>query len=323
MIVVAGTHGKTTTTAMVIDVLEAANLDPRGWVGSLRTKTKSNFRDGKGKYFVGEADEYRRHFLSYWPKILVITNIDADHLDYYKDLVDIQSAFQELAERVPADGFIVCNEKDSHIIHVLKNVQATVIDYAQIADVPKLQFPGNHNIQNAQAALGVAEALRIERSVADEALAAFEGTARRFEFRGTTAHGALVYDDYGHNPQKVVAALQGARELYPDRKIFVVFQPHLFSRTKLLFTEFSKSFSGADDVVVLPIYAAREKDDGTVSSADLAAAITQNGTPAQALDFKAAAVYLQGKLSSGDVVMTLGAGEAFRVGDELLLRKAV
>src|SRR3989344_131119 len=129
LVVVAGSHGKTTTTAMLIDVLEAGELDPTGWVGSLRAKTKSNFRAGGTKYFVGEADEYRRHFLNYTPKILVITNLEADHLDYYKDLADVQSAFRELAQKVPTDGFIICDPSMPTVAPVIKEVTATVVDY--------------------------------------------------------------------------------------------------------------------------------------------------------------------------------------------------
>ncbi|HYF10305.1 MAG TPA: Mur ligase family protein, partial [Candidatus Paceibacterota bacterium] len=192
LIAVAGTHGKTTTTALLADILEEAKLDPTVVVGSLRTKTGTNFRPGESRYFLVEADEYMRHFLHLSPRVLVITNIDRDHLDYYKDLADIQSAFRALAEKVPADGYIVASAADPHILPVLGNVKATVVDYTMAGEVPALKFPGKHNRANARAALAAARVLGVADDVALPALASFEGTARRFEFKGETKAGTFV-----------------------------------------------------------------------------------------------------------------------------------
>lgn len=318
LIAVAGTHGKTTTTAMLADILEEAKLDPTVVVGSIRSKTGSNFRSGGGRYFLLEADEYMRHFLYLSPKVLVITNIDRDHLDYYKDLEDIQGAFRELAQKVPADGFIITDVSHPHVIPVLEGVRATVIDYKDAGEIPKLKFPGEHNVANARAVLSAARALGVSDEVALPALSSFAGTARRFEYKGETSVGAFVYDDYAHNPPKVRAALKGTRQEFPERRIVAVFQPHLYSRTKLLLSEFSESFVDADEVIVLPIYAAREQDDGSISSEILAKEIQKHGSKVSPLSFVDAEGYLKDTLGSNDIVLTLGAGEAYRVGDALL-----
>jgi UDP-N-acetylmuramate--alanine ligase len=317
-IAIAGTHGKTTTTAMIATILIDAEYDPTVVVGAMLKREGSNVVVGSSEYFVVEADEYRRAFLNLSPTILVINNIDADHLDYYKDLADIQSAFHELALKVPKDGFIICNATHPHIAPVLAGVKATVVDYQKIKHSPLLNFPGRHNVENAKAAISVASVLGILKGDAAGSLMHFLGTTRRFEYKGKTANGVLVYDDYAHNPQKVRAALQGAREKYPTQKIIAVFQPHLFSRTKLLLSEFAKSFTDATETIVLPIYPAREIDDGSISNQDVSIAISKEGGVAQALGFAEAAMYVKTHAQQGDVVITLGAGEAYKVGDTLL-----
>ena len=317
-IAISGTHGKTTTTAMLGSILVAGGLEPTIVVGSMLKDRNSNFVSGRSKYFVVEADEYLRSFLNLYPKILVITNIDKDHLDYYKDLEDIQSAFKELALRVPEDGVIVYDSTKPNVLPALEGVKAKLVDYSKVGEVPKLRFPGEHNVENARAALSVARVLGVEEAVSAEALAKFAGTARRFEYKGETVQGALFYDDYAHNPQKVRAALKGAREQFKDKKIVALFQPHLYSRTKLLLPEFADSFGSADEVIVLPIYAAREKDDGSISSSILAKEIADKGTKALAMSFEEARIYLGNILQTGDLLLTLGAGEAHKVGEKLM-----
>ncbi len=318
-IAVSGTHGKTTTTAMIANVLLETKVDPTVIVGSMLKSHNSNFIAGKGEYLVVEADEYLRSFLNLYPKILVITNIDKDHLDYYKDLEDIQSAFHELVLRVPEDGFIICNPNLPNVAPVLVGVKGKIVDYSAITEVPELKFPGKHNIENAQTALAVAQALGLDKEVSRQALVEFMGTARRFECKGQNSKGVLVYDDYAHNPQKVRAALAGAREKFPDNKIIAVFQPHLFSRTKLLLDEFAESFTNSNDVIILPIYAARESDDGSINNSILADEIRKHQSNVRALGFDEAVGYLKETTSSGDVVITLGAGEAYKVGDQLVV----
>ena len=230
-IAVAGTHGKTTTTAMIAKVMTEAGLDPTVIVGTLLLDTpngrRTNFVVGKSQYLIVEADEYQRAFLNLSPKILVVTNIDLDHLDYYHDLADIQSAFSELVAKVPVAGSIIANITQVNLVPVLTAAKAKIIDYSQLggeASKLSLQVPGQHNIYNAKAALGVAQVLGVEMATAVEALNKFSGTWRRFEFKGQTTSGALVYDDYAHNPPKVKAALQGAREAFPDKKSVEIFK---------------------------------------------------------------------------------------------------
>lgn len=318
LIAISGTHGKTTTTAMAIDTLEEANFDPVGVVGSLRAKTKSNFRSGQGKWFVVEADEYMKHFLQFNPKILIITNIDSDHLDYYKDLDDIKSAFRELVSRVPENGFIICDESSNNIKDVLIGAKAKIIDYRKFTS-PELKVPGEHNRSNAKAVMALASVLSIDEEVARKALMGFAGTWRRFEYKGLTKNGVIVYDDYAHHPKEIEATLQGAREMFPDKKITVIFQPHLYSRTKLLLDDFAEALSKADYIFIADIYAAREKDDGSVSSSDLGNKIKEkNQFVWNVSNFDTIVNEINNSVSSGDVVITMGAGDIYKVGDLIL-----
>lgn len=331
-IAIAGTHGKTTTTAMIAKVLKDASKNPTVIVGSL-LEGKTNYIKGnsdpalndasQGGYFVVEACEYRRSFLNINPKILVITNIDKDHLDYYKDIEDIKSAFRELALKVPSDGFIICNPDDENIFDVIKNIPAKIINYQEFFNENlKLKIPGNHNKKNAAAAVAVASLLDIPQLKSEESLEDFSGTWRRFEYKGKLENGTLIYDDYAHHPVEIMATLESFKELYPNKKITIVFQPHLYSRTKILFDEFSKSFSLADKVLVLPIYFAREESDGTISSDSLVEEINKHSKNAESFsDFKSLEEYLEAQLLSmndKDIIVTMGAGEAFKIGNFLL-----
>lgn len=334
-IAVAGTHGKTTTTAMIAKILKDNKKDPTVIVGSLIKNDKSsdlsektNYIEGKSDYFVVEACEYRRSFLNINPRVLVITNIDEDHLDYYKDLEDIKSAFYELASKVPEDGFIIC---DSEVAKMMKNISAKIIDYKKFFNKDlKLKIPGTHNKQDAAAAAAAASLLDISQIESEKSLEGFSGTWRRFEYKGKLENGTLVYDDYAHHPVEIIATLESFKELYPEKKITVVFQPHLYSRTKILFDNFIKSFSLADEVFILPIYFAREESDGTISSDLLVEEINKysktlpngKGQAAKSFpDFKSLEKYLETGLknmSDKDIVVTMGAGEAFKIGDFLL-----
>jgi UDP-N-acetylmuramate--alanine ligase len=331
-IAVSGTHGKTTVTAMVAKVMIDAGLDPTVIVGSLIGDT--NFIMGKSKYLVVEADEYKKSFHNLEPSILVINNLDLDHLDFYKDLADIQNSFLHLAQKLPADGFLICNTKLPNLKPIIDNVKCRVIDYSEIELREKLLVPGEHNRQNAKTALAVAQALNIDLEKAEKSLTQFAGTWRRFEFKGQTKSGALVYDDYAHNPQKVRAALQGARELYPDKRIVVVFQPHLFSRTKLLLNEFATAFTDADEVILTPIFPAREAFDPSITSEILGEAIKKarksssplNGVPNRSedvsvlsfADFASIVTHLKSSLGPNDILITMGAGEQYKIGENIL-----
>ncbi len=318
LIAVSGTHGKTTTTAMLIDILEDAGKDPTAIVGSLRTKTKSNFKAGKTKYFISEADEYMRHFLNFKPKILAITNIEADHLDYYKNLKDIQNAFKELVSKVPENGFLICNPSDSKVKPVLKSAKCRIIDYAKVKADFKLKFPGQHNIENAKTAFTAASAIGIPEEKIIAAFENYEGVWRRFELKGRTKTGALVYDDYAHHPTEIRATLKSFREKFPKKRLVVVFQPHLFSRTKILMNEFAGSFKDADKIILAPIYAAREKNDGSINSEMLAEKIRKHGKTVSALEnFEKIVDYLKANTGKDDVIITMGAGDIYKVGEKL------
>ena len=300
VIAIAGTHGKTTTTAMVAEILIDAGLDPTVIVGSFVKKFDSNFRKGESEYLVVEADEYNRHFINFFPWLTLITNIEADHLDYYRDLADIQNAFGQL----------------------LSQSEKKITDYKKyLGKVPTLKLLGAHNRMNAAAALAVADVLHIKEKNAQKSLANFAGTWRRLEKRGETPNGAIIYDDYAHHPTEIKASLQALRELYPPnkKKITVLFQPHLFSRTQALFGDFSTSFILADKVLLLPIYFAREEADESVSSEKLAEAIRLEGGDAQAYsDFQSAEkAVLSLKLDSKEIFVTMGAGEAYKVADKV------
>ncbi len=329
-IAVSGTHGKTTTTGMIAHLLRENKMDPTVIIGSLLIGEKTNFIAGKSDYFVVEACEYRRSFLNINPSILVITNIEADHLDYYKDIEDIKNAFHELAMKIPESGFVICNLSDQNIKEVVSGIKAKVIDYDSF--IPKqgsLMVPGGHNRLNAGAALAVGSVLQIENQKAIDTLSSFKGTWRRLEKKGITDKGTVVYDDYAHHPTEIKASLEALRELYPssakatagkpNNKITVLFQPHLYSRTKALFDDFAKSFDGADQVFLLPIYFAREDKDESVSSEKLAEAVSANGVSAQAFsDFQQAEEYIKGlDFGPDDIFVTMGAGEAYKVTDKI------
>lgn len=316
LIAVAGSHGKTTTTAMLIDIFETAGLDPSAVVGSLRAKTKSNYRAGKSKYFIVEACEYRRDFLSLKPDILLITNIEHEHVDYYKDLAAVQQAFKEFVGQVRSGGFVVANLADANVRPVLAGTSADVqvIDYGKFFDpLLQLKIPGLHNLQNAAAAFAAAAQVGITDEVARQALTNFAGTWRRFEYKGEI-NGAKIYDDYGHHPTEIKATILGARALHDDKKLTVIFQPHTYSRTTELFADFVESLALADRVFVLPIYGAREENLSGVTHNKLAEALLKKKVEARAFDtFTAVVEETKNTVNKDDVVLVMGAGNITEV----------
>lgn len=319
-IAVSGTHGKTTTTAMIAKIMVDAGLDPTVIVGSFLHDSKSNFIAGRSKYLVVEACEYNRSFLQLEPDILVIANIDNDHLDYYKDTKEIASAFNELVLKIPKDGYVVCNRTSPYLAEALVGAKCITADREALGIRRiSLKLPGAHNFENAKSALAVAKILGVKEKTARRALAEFSGTWRRFEYKGETLSGALVYDDYGHHPTEIRATLKGARELYPNQKLIVVFQPHLYSRTKLLLQDFAQAFGDASGVILAPIYPAREPFDPTVSSDMLAERIRQLGQEAKTfVAFSEIESYLNKQLAKGDILITMGAGETNKIADALV-----
>jgi UDP-N-acetylmuramate--alanine ligase len=323
LVAVAGAHGKTTTTAMLIDILESAGLDPTGIVGSLRSKTKSNFRAGKSKYAVVEACEYKRDFLHLKPDVLVITNVEWEHVDYYKNLADVQDAFRELVAKVPADGYVIADTSDENIRPIIHNCIPTVIDYRQYVDVLlRLRQPGMHNRMNAAAATAAASCLAISPEVIKIALEDFSGTWRRFEYKGEilSIEGGHVpvYDDYGHHPTELRATFRGMRELYPHKRLVVVFQSHTYSRTYALFDDFVDALSEADVTYLLPIYSAREENTSGVSSKQMVESLHQRGVVATLLETSSAvASHIKGIVHDNDVVLVIGAGAVTEVAELL------
>ncbi len=317
-IAISGAHGKTTTTAMIGTMLRDLNMDPTIIVGSLLKGEKSNFVAGNGNYFVVEACEYKKSFLHLYPKVAIITNIDNDHLDYYGSIENIQNAFSEFVGKLGSDGYLVCNPNGKYLAPVVQSAKCEIVDYMKSPRDLNLKVFGDHNLNNAQAAYAVAEILHADLIKAKKSLEHFEGTWRRFEYKGLMKSGAVVYDDYGHHPTEIKATLAGARRAFPRSNIFCVFQPHLYSRTKLLMDDFAKSFGDADAVLIADIYAAREKDDGTHSK-ELVQKLSATHPNARYMgSFADVASVLILESKRGDIILTMGAGDVYKVGDLLL-----
>jgi len=318
-VAVAGTHGKTTTTAMIASVLRAAQFDPVVVVGSLLKGFGSNYLPGKGDLFVVEACEYKRSFLNLNPWIGVITNIDNDHLEYYGDMEHLIEAFGDFAARIPENGYLVCDTHNERLQKVIACAKCRIVDYSSIEIDLQMQLPGAHIILDAKAATAVADIVHVDRSVTKKSLESFSGTWRRFEKKGVTSTGVIVYDDYGHHPTEIRATITAARGYFGTKKIIAVFMPHLYSRTKLLLEDFGAAFAGADEVVVADIYPAREPYDSTITSQVVAEKITANGVPAMYVGgIDAIVAYLKEHAVSDNVVMTIGAGDIDKVGMRLL-----
>jgi len=321
-IAVAGTHGKTTTTGMLAAILKHAGKEPTAIVGSIVRDLGSNFLPGKNDIFVVEACEYRDHLLELLPEVLVITNIELDHTDFFPSLSALQSTFRAAVERVPKNGVIVTIPTDPNIALILSRAKASILDYTK-TEVPKLSLIGEFNAMNARAAKAAARAAfpDIAESVIDEALANFKGSWRRFEFKGETPQGILVYDDYAHHPTAVAKTIEAAREKFPGKKIIVAFHPHLYSRTRDFMDGFARALSHADEVVLAPIYAAREKPIPGISSDLLAEKINSLGTPAKALvslaEVRDALLAVSYKLQATSLIITMGAGDIYKVAEQI------
>ena len=343
-IAIAGTHGKTTTTSMVASVMHAGGLDPTVIVGGRLRLFDSGAHLGQGEFMVAEADESDGSFLKLSPTLAIITNIDNDHLDYYGTFERIQNAFVEYASRVPFYGCVVACMDDSPLRALLPRMTRRVVTYgietparcraaglevdaggtwldARWDDKPlgriRLRVPGRHNVLNALASVVVGQELGISFPQIAEGLAQFEGVSRRMELKGERG-GISVIDDYGHHPTEIRATLQALRERYPSRRLVVLFQPHRYSRTQTLSNEFAASFQQADRVWILDIYAAGEKPIDGVSSSLIINAMKNAHAAAKALPAAAGLEELANDLKTGDVVVTLGAGDVWKWGEALL-----
>ena len=319
-VAVSGTHGKTTTTAMLAKMLIDTGVRPTVVVGSIVAEFGSNFVKGRDDLLVAEACEYRNHLLELSPEILVVTNVEWDHTDWFKTEQEIIDVFVKAVAKVPAHGYVVIDAKAPHTKEVLKGCVATVIDFSEI-DVGEILVPGEFNKQNARAALCAARLLASDQSEPElrNALAHFTGTWRRFEYKGKNKNGATVYDDYAHHPTEVKATLTALAQKHPDEKILLAFHPHLFSRTRDLLDDFAHAFGPATKVLIAPIYAAREVDDGTMSSALLAEKIKEQGVDAVAASFEEIQEAFS-NASEDTVLMTMGAGNIYTIADAVVIK---
>lgn len=335
-IAVAGTHGKTTTAAMLVHALCGAGLDPAWLIGGSPGEGLSNARWAAGEWLVAEADESDRSMLSLSMEIAVLTNVELDHHATFATLEQVREAFRAFLAR--AARAVVIWERPELLALVPAAAGLELVPYS-LAEVAlsssgsrfrwrgvevALQVPGSHNVLNATAALEAARLAGAEPAAAAEGLGAFRGASRRFQLLGRSARGALVYDDYAHHPTEVAATLEAARTLSP-RRLIAVFQPHLYSRTAMLATEFGAALAGADAAVVLEVYPARERaeDHPGVSGLQIAreAASRSAGRPVYWLPtFTAAEQVLRKELAEGDLCVVMGAGDIDRLGRELVAR---
>lgn len=343
-VAISGTHGKTTTTSMISHITLSADLDPTILVGGELDVINGNVRTGKSEYFITEACEYKASFLSFYPYIGVILNIDADHLDFYKDIDEIQATFKKFINLIPKDGYLVANADDKRTAEIANTASCNVLTFGiDSGDVTaknikfdnqgcaffdvfkagafilsvKLNVPGKHNILNALAAISSSFILNISNNSIIAGLQNFGGTHRRFEYKGTK-NGVVVIDDYAHHPTEIKATLAAIKN-YPHKKVFCVFQPHTYSRTISLFDEFTNAFQGVDSLILADIYAAREKDTGVVSSEMLCNSISKTGIRCKNIhNFNDVVACLDKELNEGDLLLTVGAGNVFEIGEMYL-----
>lgn len=346
-IAVAGCHGKTTSTSMISIIFKNANLDPTILLGGELDAIGGNVRIGESPYFITEACEYMGNFLEFHPFCGVILNIDEDHLDYFKDLQHIKDTFIKFAQLIPKEGFLAICADNSNAMDVLPYANCNVVtfgidnkaDYTatdiefdnfghpsfrvikngQDMGTYNLRIPGLHNVLNALSAFAVSDFFGISPDVIRKSLMEFEGTHRRFDILGTV-NDITVIDDYAHHPTEIQVTLNAARK-FPHNKLWCIFQPHTYTRTKLLFKDFTSSFKEADHVIITDIYAAREKDTGEIHSRDLAEEANKvSGNVIYIKEFENIANYVADNAKPGDMVMTVGAGSITNLGPMILER---
>ena len=357
-IAVAGTHGKTTTTGMVSEVLLAADLDTTLTIGGILSSINGNLRIGKSEYFITEACEYTDSFLSFFPKIAIILNIEEDHMDYFTGIDQIRNSFRDFARLLPEDGLLIINGEIKEIETITNGLKCKVLTYglnpsfdysasdiiydnearptftllantgAEIMAAARplsnerltLGTRGLHNVLNSLAAITLADYLMIDRKYVKDALANFGGTKRRFEEKGQ-CQGFMVIDDYAHHPTEVSVTLSAARN-YPHREIWCVFQPHTYTRTKVFLEEFAESLSLADKIILIDIYAARETNTIGISAKDLADKISALGNECYYIPtsegFDEAEKFILENLKENDLLITMGAGDVVNIADNLV-----
>lgn len=344
-IAVAGTHGKTTTTSMATEVLLAAETDPTVTVGGILKSIGGNIRVGGPEFFVMEACEYTDSFLSFFPTVEIILNIEEDHLDYFKDINQIRRSFREFVKRMPENGVVIINSDIPDWQEIVENLPYRVITCGKqqgsmysAADITydelarptftlmkngepvtpvSLGVTGEHNVYNALTVIALADLLEIPADKMKQGLLNFEGTDRRFEKKGEVG-GITIIDDYAHHPQEIAATLKTAKN-YPHKKLWCVFQPHTYTRTKAFLDEFAEALSLADEVILADIFAAREVNNLGVSSWDIADRLEKLGKKAHYIpSFDEIETFILENCVNGDLLITMGAGDIVKVGEKLL-----
>ncbi|MCK4745248.1 UDP-N-acetylmuramate--L-alanine ligase [Candidatus Parcubacteria bacterium] len=347
-IAVCGTHGKTTVTAMSGLLLQKAKFSPTVLVGSLIKNFRGNALIGKSEYFVLEADEYQNKLQYYKPKIIILNNIDFDHPDFFPTIKEYKSAFRKFVEKLGKDCIVIANFGDENVKAAVNGIKAKVIGFGKDSGyiiykvissnsgknrfsvfidkkrlgVFELKVLGEHNILNSLPVIALSQIFKIDLKIVKKTLTDFAGAQRRMEKNGRFKN-FVVYDDYAHHPAEIKVTLKAVKQNFKDRKIWVVFHPHSFSRTKALLGDFAKSFNGADRVVVLDIYGSARENSGAVHSLDLVEKINKN-FPNQALHIptiQKAVNFLKTNLSGKGVLITMGAGDVWRVAEKLTKTK--
>ena len=343
-IAISGTHGKTTTTSMMSHILLDSELDPTISVGGILKAIGGNIRVGKSDFFVTEACEYTNSFLNFNPKLAIILNIDADHLDFFKDLDEIRDSFHKFAQLLPEDGTLIINNDIENVTSIIEGLSCkvvtfgsesadysfadvahddhghtsfTVVKHGKPAEQISLSVGGMHNVYNALSVIAAADILEISAPHVQNGLHAFHGTDRRFQYKGEV-NGFTIIDDYAHHPTEIEASLTTAAN-YPHKDLWCIFQPHTYTRTKSLFTEFAQALSKAQHLIMADIYAARETDTLGVSSEQLANAAKELGCDAIYLpSFEAIEAFVLENCKEGDLLITMGAGDVVNIGEHLL-----
>ena len=344
-IAISGTHGKTTTTSMLSEILMLADTDPTVSVGGILKSINGNIRVGGPEMFVTEACEYTNSFLNFYPTDSIILNIEEDHLDFFKDIHDIRRSFHQFASQTADGGSVIINADIPDYEEITADINASVITFGleheamyTATDISfdgfghpsftvvkngtpgiqcALKVPGIHNVSNARAVIALCDRLSIPAETIRKGLLAFEGTDRRFEYKGTF-QGVTVIDDYAHHPTEIAATLTAARN-YPHRTIWCVFQPHTYTRTKALLPEFARALKLADKVVLADIYAARETDTLGISSRTLQEALQKEGAEAYYFpSFEQIENFLKKNCVHGDLLITMGAGDVVNIGENLV-----
>lgn len=342
---ICGTHGKSTTTAMISKIIDDAKLSPTITIGAVSKDLKSHYKIGKKDYFIAEACEYTNSFFDFCPNIEVVTNIEEDHLDFFKDLNDIRKSFKTFIDKMDENGILVINNKINDLNYLLKDYRGKTYTYGFenadfyiknlihdgicykyeywykdkfLGDI-ELNIIGKHNVENSIAAIAISYLKGVDFDIIKKSIKEFIGTERRLENRGVF-NGITVIDDYAHHPEEIKASLKALQEIKKDR-MFVIYQPHTYSRTKMLFDEFVDAFKDEENLIFVPIYAAREKNIYNIESINIAESINNKyNKNALYLDsFEKAINYIKMNAKSGDIVVTMGAGDIYKITDQICL----